>query len=240
MWRQITPDFESWPPSGSRETHSYDFPFIASNPAVLNFWEPRVRVVKSHYTFLRLKKVYLNKLHFLFIWSESVFCRGLPTRWLQFTVTWILYFIKVKKQTLQIPLPLCSLLVLTLGISWHLRVYPVIFPWNWLHLTQNVIILGVKSSIFLWRREGLYHVWEQKETGYLCNDENANELRKFWKTWNCIESISHNWTGSSIAWRDRHWNARSQTKLELNDWTLPTCQLWNRGQHHYLFNLIFS
>lgn len=30
-------DFESWPPSGSRETHSYDFPFIASNPAVLNF-----------------------------------------------------------------------------------------------------------------------------------------------------------------------------------------------------------
>ena len=76
LWRQITPDFESWPPSGSRETHSYDFPFIASNPAVLNLWEPRVRVVKSHYTFLRLKKVYLNKLHFLFIWSESVFCGG--------------------------------------------------------------------------------------------------------------------------------------------------------------------
>lgn len=137
-------------------------------------------------------------------------------------------------------LPLCSLLVLTLGISWHLRVCMVIFPWNCLHLTQNVIILGVKSSIFLWRREGLYYVREQKETGHLCNDENANELRKFWKTWNCIESISHNWMGSSIAWWARPWNARSQTELEWNDSTLPTCQLWNRGQHYYLFNLIFS
>ena len=40
-------------------------------------------------------------------------------------------------------------------------------------------ILGVKSSIFLGRREGLYHVREQKEAGHLCHDENANELRKF-------------------------------------------------------------
>ena len=51
------------------------------------------------------KKISLNKLHFLFIWPESVFCRGLPTRWLQYTVTWILDFVKVKKQTLQIPSP---------------------------------------------------------------------------------------------------------------------------------------
>lgn len=92
--------FECWSPPGSRQTHSYDFLLFPTTQQLQIFKNHLSRVVKSHHAFFKLKKLCLNKLNFLFIWSESVTCRSLTTRWLWFAVILTHYLVNVKNQML--------------------------------------------------------------------------------------------------------------------------------------------